>query len=358
MKKIVENDFSNLLINWYLVNKRDLPWRNTKDPYKIWLSEIILQQTRVAQGTPYYLSFIDKFPSVDKLALADENEVLRLWQGLGYYSRARNLHACAKHIHHQLNNIFPNNYKDLLKQKGIGPYTAAAIASFAFKEPVAVVDGNVMRVISRFFGFYEDISESSSQSKIREVCNGLISEDNPDLFNQAIMEFGAMHCKPSQPLCNTCPFAGGCFAFANQAQKELPVKIKKGRVKTRYFHYLVWQQGNQIFMNKRAKGDIWEGLFDLPLIETKERMDLEILKNYVNSDELFKNSIIFIADMPELKHVLSHQVIYAKFFLVEIKSKELKLEEPIGEAGFYSFEEIEALPKPVLIKNFLNKFLT
>ena len=358
MSTIDENEFANILIRWYLANKRDLPWRNTKDPYKIWLSEIILQQTRVAQGLPYYEAFVEKFPTVEQLAQAEENEVLRLWQGLGYYSRARNLHACAKHIQQKLDNTFPSNYLELLKLKGIGPYTAAAIASFAFKEPVAVVDGNVMRVITRFFGIYEDISENKTQANIRAICNELISKDQPDYFNQAIMEFGALHCKPSQPLCEKCPLAGACFAYINQAQKELPLKRSKIKVKARFFHYLVWRQGDQLYMNKRAKGDIWEGLFDLPMIETKERVDLETLKNYANNSELFKNSIIFKSESAEVKHVLSHQVIFAKFFLVDINLKELKLEEPKGEAGFYSFEEIEALPKPILIMNFLNQFTT
>ena len=358
MNKIDENDFANVLIAWYLTNKRDLPWRNTKDPYKIWLSEIILQQTRVAQGLPYYLAFVEKFPTIDKLALAEENEVLRLWQGLGYYSRARNLHACAKFIHHQLNNKFPRSYRELLTLKGIGPYTAAAIASFAYKEPEAVVDGNVMRVITRFFGMYDDISDNSTQSKIREICNRLISTENPDLFNQAIMEFGALHCKPSQPMCGECPFAGGCIAYANQSQKELPFKRAKIKARTRFFHYLIWQQESLIYMKKRAKGDIWEGLFDLPMIETKERIDFDSLKIYINNSEIFKNYVIFRTEIPEMKHILSHQVIYAKFFLAEIKLKEQVLEEPKEEEGFYSLKEIEALPKPVLITNFLNKFLT
>ncbi len=352
------HDFSNILISWYHVNKRDLPWRNTKDPYKIWLSEIILQQTRVSQGLPYYEAFVEKFPTIDKLALADENEVLRLWQGLGYYSRARNLHACAKHIHHELNNNFPDSYLELIKLKGVGAYTGAAIASFAFKEPVAVVDGNVMRVITRFFGIWDDISANSTQTTIRNICNQLITAENPDLFNQAIMEFGALHCKPSQPLCSECPFAGGCFAFANQAQAELPVKRKKVKVRSRFFHYLIWQKGSHIYMIKRPKGDIWEGLYDLPMIETTNRMDLELLKNYANCSDLFKNSIIFKSEMPEFKHVLSHQVIYAKFFLVDIDNKEKFLEEPLGDAGFFSTDEIESLPKSVLIKNFFNQFLT
>ncbi|MFZ6664286.1 A/G-specific adenine glycosylase [Peijinzhouia sedimentorum] len=358
MKKIAENDFADIFIGWYLANKRDLPWRNTKDPYKIWLSEIILQQTRVAQGLPYYEAFVEKFPSIDKLATADENEVLRLWQGLGYYSRARNLHACAKHIHHELKNNFPENYQELIKLKGVGPYTAAAIASFAFKEPVAVVDGNVMRVIARFFGIYDDIAENSTQTTIREICKRLISTEHPDLFNQAIMEFGALHCKPNQPLCGICPFAGGCFAYENLAQKELPVKRNKVKVKNRYFHYFIWQKGSHIYMNKRPKGDIWEGLYDLPMIEANNRMDLESLKNYANNSDLFKNSIIFKSEMPEVKHVLSHQVIYAKFFLVDIENEETLLKEPLGDAGFFSTDEIESLPKPVLIKNFLNQFLT
>jgi len=219
-------DFSARLVEWYLQNKRELPWRTTKDPYKIWLSEIILQQTRVAQGLPYYLKFIEKYPNVRALANADEQEVLRLWQGLGYYSRARNLHAAAKYVANELGGNFPDSYQKLKQLKGVGDYTAAAIASFAYQEKVAVVDGNVYRVLARLFGIEIDINSNEGKKTFSKLANELITQYQPDLHNQAMMEFGALHCTPANPNCMFCPFTTECEARLTQRQSVLPIKIK------------------------------------------------------------------------------------------------------------------------------------
>ena len=229
--------FSKTLINWYSVNKRELPWRQTIDPYYIWLSEIILQQTQVAQGLPYYVKFTEEFPSVFHLAKAQEGHVLKLWQGLGYYSRARNLHTTAKYIAAELKGEFPNNYKDLLKLKGIGDYTASAIASICFNKPEAVVDGNVYRVLSRYFGIDTPINSPKGAKEFKQLAQELIDKKDPATFNQAIMEFGATQCKPQSPDCTLCPFTSSCIAFNENRIIELPVKIKSGKAKKKYFNF-------------------------------------------------------------------------------------------------------------------------
>ena len=224
------------LLSWYKRNKREMPWRNTKNPYKIWLSEVILQQTRVEQGLPYYLKFIQKYPSIKHLSEAKIDEVLRLWQGLGYYTRARNLHKCAKTVNNELGGLFPKEVNDLLKLPGIGPYTAAAIASFAFSKKEAVVDGNVLRVITRLFGIADDIGEQKTVRKISRIVNSIIPADNPSDFNHAMMEFGATYCVPRNPDCDNCVFRNSCEANKSNLQTQLPVKNKKIAKKTRYFN--------------------------------------------------------------------------------------------------------------------------
>ena len=270
--------FSNSLIYWYLQNDRDLPWRRTKNPYFIWLSEIMLQQTRVAQGMAYYLKFTDNFPTVFDLAKADESTVLKMWQGLGYYSRARNLHYSAKHIANELNGEFPNTYKEIIKLKGIGDYTASAIASICFKEPTAVVDGNVYRVLSRYFGIKTPINSSAGIKEFKALAQTLIDESQPGNYNQAIMDFGALHCKPQNPLCDTCPFADSCVALEKKLIKELPVKDKKIKIRNRYFNFLVIKTNNNktILTERKGKG-IWQGLYQFPLIESDKN---------INKDEL------------------------------------------------------------------------
>ena len=267
--------FSNSLIHWYLNNKRDLPWRNTHNPYNIWLSEIMLQQTRVAQGLPYYLDFITTFPTVFDLAKAPEEKVLKHWQGLGYYSRARNLHFTAQYVANELKGEFPNNYKELLKLKGIGEYTAAAIASFSHNEAVPVVDGNVFRVLSRYFDIETDISLATAKKEFSDLALELMPKNDPATFNQAIMEFGATHCKPKNPYCHICPFNEGCLAFNKNRIAELPVKIKSAKAKKKHFNFLVFiSEDNKTILEKRESKGIWQNLYQFPLIETESRIEI------------------------------------------------------------------------------------
>ncbi|MDP5122125.1 MAG: A/G-specific adenine glycosylase, partial [Spirosomaceae bacterium] len=265
-----ELTFSKKIIPWFEQHQRNLPWRHTQDPYAIWLSEIILQQTRVAQGLPYYNRFLSHLPTIQDFANAPQEEILRLWQGLGYYSRARNMHATAKVIIEKYDGTFPDNYNELVKLKGIGPYTGAAIASFAFGEAVPVVDGNVFRVLSRVFGIETDIAASSARKEFTELAETLIPQDSPAAFNQAIMEFGALQCTPHQPNCMFCPLQDTCYAFQHEAQGVLPVKLKKTKVRNRYFNYFAVQQDEHFLMNKRAENDIWSGLYEFYLVETEE----------------------------------------------------------------------------------------
>ena len=265
--------FSSSIISWYNDNKRDLPWRQTEDPYKIWLSEIILQQTRVEQGSSYYDALISKYPTITSLADANADDVLRLWQGLGYYSRARNLHAAAKYVKNELNGVFPNTYDEIIKLKGVGDYTASAISSFAFKEVKPVLDGNVFRVIARHFGIFSDIAKAGSKKDFKKVLFEIIDSKRPDTFNQAIMEFGALQCSPKKPNCLFCPLNHSCYAYSHDKQGELPIKIKKIKRKSRYFNYIIIKCKDKIALHKRSSGDIWEGLYEFPLHESKTEVD-------------------------------------------------------------------------------------
>ena len=342
--------FSDKVVEWYKTNKRDLPWRDTQDPYKVWLSEIILQQTRVNQGLPYYLMFIERFPTVHDLASASEQEVLRMWQGLGYYTRARNLHKCAKFVVSAFKGEFPNNYEALLKLPGVGEYTAAAIASFSFKEPVAVVDGNVFRVLSRVFGIENEINSAEGKKEFVRLANKLISKKFPDFHNQAVMEFGAMHCVPKNPACPACHFLPKCFAAQHNLQASLPRKAKFKAARKRYFYYVIIQKGKSLLMRKREEKDIWHGLFDFQLIEKKRPFNTEkLLLELRGTFPGLKIDEVEISG--SYKHVLSHQVILARFVMIKTgkfrtpKDKNLK---------FYTFEKIYDLPKPVLISRFLS----
>jgi A/G-specific adenine glycosylase len=347
---------SKKLIAWYEENKRDLPWRHTNDPYKIWLSEIILQQTRVVQGTPYYEKFVANYPTVQELANAPEQEVLRLWQGLGYYSRARNLHFTAKYISNELQNQFPKNYKELLTLKGVGNYTAAAIASFAYDESVAAVDGNVFRVLSRLFNVDLDIASSQGKKAFEELAQEIIPKKNAGTHNQAMIEFGALHCTPQKPNCMFCTFQQACEAFRLGKQNQLPVKIKKVKVRKRYFDYLVWEFDNQFLLKERQAGDIWQGLHDFHLIESsKENSDWENLLSDLGIDELAEKSVL-INQSKVYKHILSHQNIFAQFHRVEIQTESLF--EQIANQFNLSIqpkEQLQEIPKPILINNYLEE---
>jgi A/G-specific adenine glycosylase len=299
-------DFHLLITDWYRQNKRALPWRSTKNPYSIWLSEIILQQTRVDQGTAYYLKFLDNYPTIHDLAKAEEQEVLNHWQGLGYYSRARNLHSAAKHIAHDLDGQFPNNFKDLLKLKGVGEYTAAAIASFSFKEPVAVVDGNVYRVLSRVFDIETPIDSTEGKKQFAQLAQELISTTDPDTHNQAIMEFGAIHCTPANPKCESCPFIAMCLSYEKATIQSRPVKSKKTKVRDRYFHYLLFEDQEHFYISQRTEKDIWQNMFEFPLIETDTKLELKDFSPYTDSKATTISS--------EITHILSHQKIHTLFY--------------------------------------------
>ncbi|WP_298304303.1 A/G-specific adenine glycosylase [Flavobacterium sp.] len=342
-------EFSNSLLHWYLQNKRDLPWRNTNNPYPIWLSEIMLQQTRVAQGMPYFLSFMEAFPTVFDLAKADEEQVLKLWQGLGYYSRARNMHKTAQIIAFDLNGNFPNNYNDLLKLKGIGEYTAAAIASFAFNEVVPVVDGNVYRVLARYFDVETDIASSSARKEFTALAKELIPNDNPALFNQAIMEFGALQCVPKNPNCDVCIFNSSCAALQKKKVAELPVKLKKTKVTNKYFNYLIFLDDSETtLINKRTEKGIWHNLYEFPIIETENEMDFDVLSKLVHenySDLEIKD--ISIYNENQIIHKLSHQKLHINFYKVEVSKK---LNNGI------ELDSLRNYPFPIVIYNFIEKY--
>ena len=336
-------DFANTLTQWYLKNKRDLPWRNTQNPYLIWLSEIMLQQTRVAQGMPYFFSFTTAFPTVFDLAHASEEQVLKLWQGLGYYSRARNLHKTAQHVAFQLNGIFPNTYKELLQLKGIGEYTAAAIASFSFDENVPVVDGNVFRVLSRYFDIETDILSSGAKKEFWILAFELMPKDNPALFNQAIMEFGALQCVPQNPNCEVCPLNSGCLALQKNKVNQLPVKSKKVKVKNRYFNYVVFLDEDQnTIIQKRSDKGIWHNLYEFPLIETDREIDFDHFAALLQERNFTSNDIIAIEEIAaESKtHKLTHQHLYIKFWKVTVAGK---------MQGGIDYSALLSFPFPIVI---------
>ena len=342
-------NFSNILIKWYLQNKRDLPWRKTADPYHIWLSEIMLQQTRVAQGTPYFFAFTQEFPTVFDLANASEEQILKLWQGLGYYSRARNLHKTSQYVANELNGVFPANFKDLLQLKGVGEYTAAAIASFSYNEAVPVVDGNVFRVLSRYFDVESDISLPATKKEFTELAYELMPKDNPAIFNQAIMEFGALQCVPKSPDCSICVFNESCAALQKKKVSILPVKSKKLKVTNRFFNYLILEDvlGNTLIQKRTDKG-IWHNLYEFPLIETTEIVDFNVVSKAVRNDIFPSYTILSVEECNEttVVHKLSHQHLHIQFWKVKIAE--------IIENGLNA-SELKTFPFPIVIYNFIEK---
>ncbi|TGD58415.1 A/G-specific adenine glycosylase [Flavobacterium humi] len=342
-------NFSKILTTWYLENKRDLPWRKTANPYPIWLSEIMLQQTRVAQGLPYYLAFTEAFPTVFDLAHASEEQVLKLWQGLGYYSRARNLHATAKHIAGNLNGIFPPDYKSLLQLKGVGEYTAAAIASFSYNEAVPVVDGNVYRVLSRYFNVSTDIASPKAKKEFTLLAQEVLDTENPALFNQAIMEFGALQCVPKNPDCSLCPLNESCQALSLKKVAELPVKIKKMKIKDRFFHYLfILDNENKTTVNQRTSKGIWHNLYEFPVIETETPVSGEKVLESIEK-KISGASHITLLESETVTHKLSHQHLHITFWRMQ--------QDTVFEGGL-DYEELNKLPFPIVLHNFIanNKF--
>lgn len=340
-------NFSKLLTLWYLANKRDLPWRKTKDPYSIWLSEIMLQQTRIEQGLGYYLKFINAFPTVFDLAEAQEQEVLKLWQGLGYYSRARNLHHTAKEIAGKHKGKFPETRKELLQLKGVGDYTASAVASICFDEPAAVVDGNVYRVLSRVFGIETPINSTKGIREFKQLAQEVMDTENPGTYNQAVMEFGAVHCKPKNPKCGECIFNTSCYALAHNKVDKLPVKTSKTKISNRYFNYLVVVSDDEnTILRKRTGNGIWKNLYEFPLVETPDNVFLsegdikEEIPDIVIASFSLYNEDPFV-------HKLSHQHLFIRFWIV--KTPEARKEKT-------SLSEIIRFPVPVPIQNFMKDF--
>jgi A/G-specific adenine glycosylase len=339
------HDFSLSIVKWYRQNKRDLPWRETNNPYFIWLSEIILQQTRVQQGTSYYNKFTTLFPEVKMLADADEQIVLKAWQGLGYYSRARNLHAAAQVISNEFDGVFPSNYKEIKALKGVGDYTAAAIASFAFDLPHAVVDGNVYRVLSRYFDEDTPYDTTKGKKLFQSLADDLLDHKNPAEHNQAIMELGALICTPKSPKCDNCPLIESCLAYRNQTILQRPVKSKKMKVEKVHFYYLFKDLEN-IPLEKRETG-IWKNMYQLPLVESKNKLSLREVATHVQD----KFGVALKKNTPHYryKHLLSHREIHAEFWQIKELPKNVSIFEILSQ------DEIEDYPIPRLIDRFFEE---
>ena len=346
--------FSDTLIHWYRNNKRDLPWRNTNDAYLIWLSEIILQQTRVEQGRPYYYKFSEQYPDVKSFAAASEDDILRLWQGLGYYSRGRNMLKTAKIVTANFNGVFPTAYQDLIKLTGIGDYTAAAISSFSVNEAKAVVDGNVYRLLARYFGIDTPINSAKGKKQFQAIADELINPNNAGEHNQAMIEFGALQCKPKKPNCTICPFISSCFAYQNQKVNELPIKLKKLKIKERFFYFFIVQKEQQILIKRRGNQDIWAGLHDLPSVEFNQRTNFKDVAAHQEFKNWFLKSPIIYSVSDEIKHILTHQRIYARFVHIENSNHEV-IEQ--NNCFWVNIDDLHNYGQPKLIFEFLKKLL-
>ncbi len=340
------------IIKWYKENKRELPWRNTRDPYRVWLSEIILQQTRVAQGLPYYEKFVKAFPTVYDLAKAPQQKVLKLWQGLGYYSRARNLHEAAKFVVKECKGIFSSDYEDLKKLKGVGDYTAAAISSFCFGKPHAVVDGNVFRVLSRLYAIDTPINSGPGKKQFTQLANELLDKKDPGTFNQAIMEFGAQYCVPANPDCGNCVLKNKCLVGSTGKASQFPVKAGKTKVRTRHFEYFFISAKGKTFIEKRGAGDIWQGLYQVPMFEFPKKTSKKLIINrlYAEFPKIGEKGIELKAVTGIRKHQLSHQTILARFWQINLTSSQ----------NLYNYTKIDLknlkkYPFPVLIGNYLRE---
>ena len=340
---MIDEEFAVKLLSWYKINKRQLPWRDTKDPYIIWISEIILQQTKVNQGMPYFYKFIEEFPNVFELASASEQKVLKLWQGLGYYSRARNLHFTAKYISTELNGVFPNNYKSIIKLKGVGEYTAAAISSFSFNEKKAVVDGNVYRLLSRYYGISDPIDTSYGKKTFSELAFDILPKNKVNIYNQAIMEFGALQCTPKKPKCNSCPLSSKCYSHFHNITDNLPVKSKRIKIKKRAFNYIVITDGENICLEKRTKKDIWENLYEFPMIEQEHEL-------FIPNKKIINNALLI--KKKSCNHILTHQKISAVFWHF--------LAKDMSEENFDNIIKIKSLsnyPVPKIVENYIKENL-
>ena len=339
-----EQLFRKQLEEWYHLNRRELPWRGITDPYRIWISEIILQQTRIDQGHDYYLRFLKQFPDVFTLAKASEDEVLKAWEGLGYYSRARNLHTAAQTIANR--GKFPSTYTEIRALKGVGDYTAAAICSFAFSLPVATVDGNVYRVLSRVFGIDLPIDTTQGKHFFQDLANKLLDTEHPADYNQALMDFGAIQCTPANPNCNHCPLQTECIARNNDLTEKLPVKLHKMQQKHRYFSYFFIINNNCLLIHKRSTKDIWKGLYEPFLIETESSDATSVIRHPLIDTAMKEGGASLSILRQNVKHILTHRIIHADFFLLHLTtiSEQLRINlpkdyffVPLNELGNYAF---------------------
>ena len=341
------------LINWFNTTRRDLPWRHNPTPYQVWLSEVILQQTRVNQGMDYYLRFIERWPTVSDLAKASEEEVLKMWQGLGYYSQARNLHHCAQQVVKDYGSQFPADFEKLRQLKGVGDYTAAAIASIAFNLPHAVVDGNVYRVLARLYDIDTPININEGQKLFAHLADEILNREQPGLHNQALMEFGALHCTPKNPDCLHCPLQAQCLAFDHQTVMQRPVKLQKVKVTTRYFNYLVLRINGSVYLHKRNANDIWKNLYDFPCIESETPMTVE---EAVDSEKFRKlieeKSFTITKNSPVFTHKLTHRTLLAQFIEIKLEQKLLQIETK--DLILVPETELGSFPIPRLIDLYLN----
>ncbi|MDR2388944.1 MAG: A/G-specific adenine glycosylase [Tannerellaceae bacterium] len=346
-------EISEILIYWYQEHKRELPWRNTDDPYLIWISEVILQQTRVAQGLDYFLRFTARFPNIRSLAEAEEDEVLKYWQGLGYYTRARNLRAAARSVMEHFAGHFPSDYRNVRSLRGIGEYTAAAIVSFAWNQPYAVVDGNVFRLLARLFAVDTPIDTARGKKEIGSLATALMNPSKSGLHNQAAMEFGALHCVPSNPDCLHCPLGNKCLGYASGSPQSYPVKRHKTKIRLRYFHYLHIVCRGETWLHRRQGKDIWTGLYEFPLIETSAPADFIALQTNETFRDFFAEAgeINVSVVLPDVKHILSHQQLHASFYRIEIERPAKALESYLRIPD----EDLDGYAFPRLIRIYLDK---
>lgn len=340
-----KTNFTKKLLSWFATNHRPMPWKGIKNPYFIWLSEIILQQTRVEQGLPYYNHFIEKYPTVFDLANAKEDEVMKSWEGLGYYSRARNLHAAAKQIAFEMDGHFPDSYKEIIKLKGVGPYTAAAISSFAFDLPHAVVDGNVYRVLSRNFGIATPIDSTDGKKEFTKLADELLAKKSPADYNQALMDFGATHCLPRNPKCGECPFQKKCTAFQEGQVLAYPVKSKKITKRHRFFNYFILKNEDGVFLHKRSEKDIWSNLYEFPMIETSALLENDTIKQKGQEAGFLSKSDLLTKFSKPFQQTLTHQKINARFWEFEVNNLELYEKSPFifvqkNKLGNFAFPKI------------------
>jgi len=346
-------DFHKILTLWYQENKRELPWRINNDPFSVWVSEIILQQTRIDQGTSYYLRFMRRFPDIESLANSSEEEVLKMWQGLGYYSRARNMHHAARQIMAEFNGRFPDSYNIIRALKGVGDYTAAAIASISFGSENAVIDGNVYRVLSRIFGIATPIDTTNGKKEFSTLAHSLLDKQNPGIYNEALMEFGALQCVPRNPSCSQCPFQNRCVALKYNQIDQFPVKSKQPKQKNRYFNWLYIRHEGNFYLEKRRAKDIWHNLYQFPLIETKEQVsETEIISSQEFQNLFLGLKVTIESVTPEIIHLLTHQRLHIRFFQISLSHQIINSPWIMtNESDVFRFP----IPKP--IDNYLTKKL-